>query len=616
MLTYNVKAAKELQTRLDEAVGPATRSRMTVSNFHAFCNRILTESAADAGLPPNPDVLDGVRQVLLLRDLRPQLPLIYHAGPWWLAQIVQFINRAKDELVTPTDFDAFVAAERSIFEERYGPYDEAERRLEQQGNLAPLRAVRKDYAKIRQHERAEAAGQEPTAYDASAADKTADREARRTVSGMGRALFRGQFDPADHAQIDELRGDVRRRRRRARGHAPDRARDRLPRLPGRARAPRRARLRRADRGGHPAVQGPPERPASLAAPVPLHPGRRVPGRQRRPDRAHRDARPDARPPRQRDGRRRRRPVDLPLPRRQLRRLHRVRHALLAPADPRPDRPTARPAAAPPDRAELPLDRRHPGQRQPPDRPQPGPLRARQAPPDRARGRRARPAHRLCRPRGRGRRHRRRDPHARRRRRGRRRERWRRAARRGRHPQAALVGRRDPLSQAQAPRRDRRPAARRGHPVHGGRRAVAVRGARDPRPRAVPPGDRRRLGRRRPDPDDDRRPVAARRARDPPRRADGQVRPAPPRRRDPRDRRHRRAQGGQAHGRPDRRGRHDRRGRRRRGRPDRRRRPRPPTPRPPPSPTPTPTPPPSPPPSRPTPGPSSGACSGSSRSSPR
>ncbi len=29
---------------------------MTVSNFHSFCQRILTENAADAGLPPNPDV--------------------------------------------------------------------------------------------------------------------------------------------------------------------------------------------------------------------------------------------------------------------------------------------------------------------------------------------------------------------------------------------------------------------------------------------------------------------------------------------------------------------------------------------------------------------------------
>jgi superfamily I DNA/RNA helicase len=74
VLTYNVKAAQQLQQRLDEAVGRATRARMTVSNFHSFCQRILTESAADAGLPPRPDVLDGVAQVLLLKDIRPNLP--------------------------------------------------------------------------------------------------------------------------------------------------------------------------------------------------------------------------------------------------------------------------------------------------------------------------------------------------------------------------------------------------------------------------------------------------------------------------------------------------------------------------------------------------------------
>ena len=74
---------------------------MTISNFHSFCQRILTENAADAGLPPRPDVLDGVGQVLLLKDLRPDLGLVYHGTDWWLGSFVQFINRCKDELVTP-----------------------------------------------------------------------------------------------------------------------------------------------------------------------------------------------------------------------------------------------------------------------------------------------------------------------------------------------------------------------------------------------------------------------------------------------------------------------------------------------------------------------------------
>ncbi len=224
VLTYNVKAAKELQARLDDAVGPATRSRMTVSNFHSFCNRVLTESAADAGLPPNPDVLDGVGQVLLLRDIRPQLPLVYHTD-WWLPQFVAFINRAKDELVTPADFEAFVAEERRVFEERHGPYEAAAERLERQGNLRAPREVRKAYADLRRLERADAARVLPDeearrrmsaeeladafrpdlAADAEVnVEKAADREARRTISGDGHPHPRNQFDPDQQAAIDAL----------------------------------------------------------------------------------------------------------------------------------------------------------------------------------------------------------------------------------------------------------------------------------------------------------------------------------------------------------------------------------------------------------------------------
>ena len=68
VLTYNVKAARELQQRLDQTVGTATRARMSVSNFHSFCQRILTENAAAAGLPPRPDVLEGGGTVWRLRD--------------------------------------------------------------------------------------------------------------------------------------------------------------------------------------------------------------------------------------------------------------------------------------------------------------------------------------------------------------------------------------------------------------------------------------------------------------------------------------------------------------------------------------------------------------------
>ncbi|MBI3748370.1 MAG: UvrD-helicase domain-containing protein [Chloroflexi bacterium] len=208
VLTYNVKAAKELADRIEAAIGPAARARLPVSNFHSFCHRLLIESAADAGLPAQPDVLDGIGQVLLLRDIRPNLPLLYYAGGsnpnYWLDQFVAFVNRAKDELVTPDDFDTFVEREREAFENRYGNYDKALGRLQAQGNLAPLREVRKAYADLRRAERAEEAGDVSVVRDLTAVEKVADREARRSVSGDGRALSRNQFAPADLPRIDAL----------------------------------------------------------------------------------------------------------------------------------------------------------------------------------------------------------------------------------------------------------------------------------------------------------------------------------------------------------------------------------------------------------------------------
>ena len=125
VLTYNVKAARELRERIEEAVGAATAARVTVANFHSFCHRVLTESGPEVGLPARPDVLDGIGQFLLIRDIRPSLTLVYHSGEWFYGDLVRFINRAKDELVTPDDFDAFVAREREVFEDRYGSYADA-----------------------------------------------------------------------------------------------------------------------------------------------------------------------------------------------------------------------------------------------------------------------------------------------------------------------------------------------------------------------------------------------------------------------------------------------------------------------------------------------------------
>ena len=116
VLTYNVKAAAELRERIGQAVGAATAARLSVSNFHSFCHQLLSDNASEAGMPARPDVLDGIGQYLVIKELRPRLDLVYH-DEWAYADFVKFINRCKDELVSPDAFDAFVAAERQAFED-------------------------------------------------------------------------------------------------------------------------------------------------------------------------------------------------------------------------------------------------------------------------------------------------------------------------------------------------------------------------------------------------------------------------------------------------------------------------------------------------------------------
>ena len=94
VLTYNVKAAAELRERIGKAVGAATAARLTVSNFHSFCHRLLADNAAEAEMPASPDVLDGIGQYLVIRDLRPRLNLVYHTE-WAYAEFVKFINRCE-----------------------------------------------------------------------------------------------------------------------------------------------------------------------------------------------------------------------------------------------------------------------------------------------------------------------------------------------------------------------------------------------------------------------------------------------------------------------------------------------------------------------------------------
>ncbi len=120
VLTYNVKAAAELMSRLEDALGLEIASRLWVHNFHSFGHRVLSDHRADLGLTENADVLDPVGQRLLLRELRPAfMDFLYHPmarDPNAAGRFADVIGRAKDELVTPAEFAAFAQGRREAFD--------------------------------------------------------------------------------------------------------------------------------------------------------------------------------------------------------------------------------------------------------------------------------------------------------------------------------------------------------------------------------------------------------------------------------------------------------------------------------------------------------------------
>ncbi len=137
--------------------------RMTVSNFHSFCQRVLTEHAADAGLPAAPGRprrrRPGAAAPRHRPGPRPRLPRdrLLDAG-----QHRQLHQSLQGRARPPADFDAFVA-------ERAPRLRGALRRLrggrraarDRRATSSRSASVRGAYAGVRANERAEARGEEP-----------------------------------------------------------------------------------------------------------------------------------------------------------------------------------------------------------------------------------------------------------------------------------------------------------------------------------------------------------------------------------------------------------------------------------------------------------------------
>ena len=230
VLTYNVKAAAELRERIEQAVGVATAARMTVSNFHSFCQRILTENAAEAGCRRARTCSTASARSCSSRTSGRTSRLVYHGTEWWLGSFVQFINRCKDELVTPGRLRCLRRRGARASSRRDTAAIDDRRRPARRSTATcdPLRAVREARTPGRRDQRARrGARARPASTTRDGVDE--DRRPRgppHRSPATGGAHWRGTFAPDDLPAHRRPRRHLRRGWRRARGHAADRARDR------------------------------------------------------------------------------------------------------------------------------------------------------------------------------------------------------------------------------------------------------------------------------------------------------------------------------------------------------------------------------------------------------
>ena len=116
-LTFTDKAAEEMKWRIKKNVGERADA-VTLGTFHSFCNAILLEA------DPELRALDNFDHWILLRRNIRQLELNLFrrlADPGeFLNDFVAFFSRCQDELVSPEDYDRYVAAMRAEMKSRRG----------------------------------------------------------------------------------------------------------------------------------------------------------------------------------------------------------------------------------------------------------------------------------------------------------------------------------------------------------------------------------------------------------------------------------------------------------------------------------------------------------------
>src|SRR3989344_2726617 len=110
-LTFGEKAAGELEERLDKLL-PYGYVDLWVSTYHAFAERILEEKGLEIGLPNNFKIASETAQWMLVRKNLSRFNLDYYkpfGNPTkFIRAMLKHFSRAKDELITPEEYLAYV----------------------------------------------------------------------------------------------------------------------------------------------------------------------------------------------------------------------------------------------------------------------------------------------------------------------------------------------------------------------------------------------------------------------------------------------------------------------------------------------------------------------------
>ena len=106
-LTFTEKAAREMETRVDEAL-PLGYANMWISTFHSFGDRILRDEALNIGLDPKYKLMTEAESVQLFRKNLFKFDLKYFRplgnATKFIGGMLQHFSRLKDEDVSPNEY--------------------------------------------------------------------------------------------------------------------------------------------------------------------------------------------------------------------------------------------------------------------------------------------------------------------------------------------------------------------------------------------------------------------------------------------------------------------------------------------------------------------------------